>query len=146
MILFLKLNEPYGFFSNFSNHPIMEDNIFYKTSEHYYQSYKFYDDKNRMEIIQAFSPKLAAEKGRDKSRPLRADWEYVKDKIMFSALLLKSSQHPIIRDALLATGDEEIGEASLVDFYWALGSDGTGKNKLGKMWMTIRELYRNHLS
>lgn len=78
--------------------------------------------------------------GRQRTLPLRYDWEQVKDDIMRKAVLCKFSTHGNIRDILLSTGDEEIVENSPIDFYWGCGSDGSGKNMLGKILMEVREI------
>jgi hypothetical protein len=145
MIKFLKLAEPYGCFSNFSRYPVVEGGIIYKTTEHYYQSKKFLDTKNRLDVINAETPKEAAAIGRDRNRPLRKDWEQIKDGIMEDALWLKVNKYDFIKELLLSTGDEEIAENSKVDWYWALGADGTGKNMLGKLWVKVRERLKKEL-
>ena len=43
-------------------------------------------------------------------RPLRADWESVKDAIMHEAILAKFTQHADLREILLATGDAVLVE------------------------------------
>ena len=138
-IRFWKTADEYGFFSNFSRHPIIEDGVTYKTSEHYFQAQKFLDSVNRQDVIDAETPKIAAEIGRDRSRPLRKDWEQVKDSIMSHAVHLKALQYPEIKRKLLATGDAIIIEDSPIDWYWGCGKDGTGRNQLGKCWMQERK-------
>jgi ribA/ribD-fused uncharacterized protein len=80
--------------------------------------------------------------GRDRSRPLRKDWEQVKDDIMRKAVLRKFETHLEIREILLATGAEEIVENSPIDYYWGCGKDGSGKNMLGQILMEVREILR----
>jgi len=70
--------------------------------------------------------------GRERTRPLRQDWEKVKDNIMWEAVLCKFKTHTDIRNILLSTGNAEIVENSPIDFYWGCGADGSGKNMLGK--------------
>ena len=90
----------------------------------------------------AKSPKEAAKMGRDRKRPLRPDWEEVKDDVMRRAVLRKFETHADIREILLGTGDEEIVENAPGDRYWGCGADGTGKNKLGQILMEVREILR----
>ncbi len=80
--------------------------------------------------------------GRDRSHPLRTDWERVKDEIMQQAVLQKFKTHADIREILLATGDELIVENSPIDYYWGCGKDGSGKNRLGEILITVREILR----
>lgn len=83
-----------------------------------------------------------ANTGRDRSLPLRADWEDVKDDVMRKAVLQKFQTHKEIREILLSTGDEMIVEKTPVDRYWGCGPDGKGKNKLGLILMEVREILR----
>ena len=39
----------------------------------------------------------------------------------------------------LATGNEEIIERTSHDYYWGCGTEGTGKNMLGKILMEARD-------
>ncbi|MDX2005616.1 MAG: NADAR family protein [Meiothermus sp.] len=86
------------------------------------------------------SPKQAANAGRSRQRPLRPDWEAVKDEIMRKAVLKKFQTHQSIRETLLATGDEELIEKTTGDYYWGCGANGTGKNMLGIILMETRSL------
>jgi hypothetical protein len=138
------LEEPYGCFSNFSRHGFEIDGVYYKTSEHYFQAMKFVGSPKDMDDVRrASTPKKAASVGRDRSRPLRADWEAVKDDMMRAGVLRKFETHADIRELLLATGDQEIVENAPGDRYWGVGPDGTGKNMLGKILMETRELLRS---
>lgn len=140
MILFWKNIGPYGCFSNFSRDPIFEDDVLYKTSEHYFQAQKFpYKGKDFYDVVEASTPHQAAQIGRDRNRPLRKDWEEIKDDVMFKALQLKVEQNPIVKATILSSGDEVIVEDSPIDYYWGWGRDHSGKNILGKLWMKLRE-------
>ncbi len=81
--------------------------------------------------------------GRERSRPLRQDWEQVKDDIMRKAVLRKFTTHADIREILLSTSNETIVENSPIDFYWGCGADGSGKNMLGIILMEVREILRS---
>jgi ribA/ribD-fused uncharacterized protein len=91
----------------------------------------------------AKTPKEAAKMGRNISRPLRQDWEQVKDDIMKKAVLRKFATHADIREILLSTGDAKIIENSPTDYYWGCGSDGSGKNILGIILMEVRDILRS---
>ncbi len=80
--------------------------------------------------------------GRSRSRPLRPDWEQVKDDIMRQAVLWKFETHADIREVLLSTGDAIIVENAPRDYYWGCGAKGTGKNMLGVILMEVREKLR----
>ena len=80
----------------------------------------------------------AAELGRERHRPLRPDWEAVKDDVMRVAVRAKFTQHEELRELLLSTGDEALVEHTTNDAYWGDGGDGSGKNMLGKILMEVR--------
>ena len=135
---------PYGCFSNFSQHGFELDRAWWATSEHYFQSQKFINTDRPWadKIREATTPKEAAKMGRDRSHPLRSDWQQVKDEIMQQAVLRKFKTHADIREILLATGNELIVENSPIDYYWGCGKDGSGKNRLGEILMAVREILR----
>ncbi len=141
-IYFYTTGSDYGCFSNFSSHGLKLDGEYWPTTEHYFQAQKFPKTAHCDQIRQAKTPKDAAKMGRDRTRPLRKDWEQVKDDIMRKAVLRKFETHPEIREILLATGDEEIVENSPIDYYWGCGKDGSGKNMLGQILMEVREILR----
>jgi ribA/ribD-fused uncharacterized protein len=88
---------------------------------------------------------IAARIGRDCKRPLRPDWENVKELIMKQALRAKFTQHPELRQQLLATGDAVIVEHTERDSYWGDGGDGSGKNRLGHILMAVRAELRGQV-
>lgn len=136
------LEEPYGCFSNFSPHGVNLDGLYWPTTEHYFQAQKFVGTPDAEEIRCAKSPKDAADKGRERKRPLRPDWEQVKEDTMRQAVLAKFRTHAKLREILLSTGDDEIVENAPGDYYWGCGADGTGKNRLGAILMEVRAVLR----
>ncbi|HEV2691846.1 MAG TPA: NADAR family protein [Verrucomicrobiae bacterium] len=142
-ILFYKINDPHGGFSNFSPHPFELNGRRWLTSEHYFQAQKFIGTEHEELIRLAASPMTAAKMGRDRARPLRKDWEIVKDDVMREALRAKFAQHPALRQELLDTQDAKLIEHTVNDRYWADGGDGTGGNRLGELLMELREQIRN---
>ena len=138
-IKFYKTGDPYGSFSNFSKHPIMLKGRVWPTVEHYFQAQKFVDTKHEEAVRTCDGPGSAAKMGRDKNLPLRKDWETVKESVMKEALLTKIKQHKDILDLLISTKDAELIEHTVNDSYWGDGGDGSGKNRLGILWMEIRD-------
>ncbi|MDB9518081.1 NADAR family protein [Roseofilum reptotaenium CS-1145] len=136
--------KPYGCFSNFSAHGFTLDDLWWPTSEHYFQAQKFVttDRPWREKIQMAKTPKQAAKMGRDRTHPLREDWEQVKEDIMLQAVLQKFKTHEELRQILLGTGEDEIIENSPIDYYWGCGKDGSGKNRLGVILMQVRDQLR----
>ena len=137
-IYFYSTLDAYGCFSNFSAHGIELKGKWWPTSEHYFQAQKFAGTEHEELVRLAKTPKQAAEMGRDRSRPLRQDWEQVKDDIMREAVRQKFLTHQDIQSVLLDTGEEELIEATTNDYYWGCGTNKTGKNMLGKILMEIR--------
>ena len=142
-IKFYKVNDEYGFMSNFAPYTFSDGSRIWPTSEHYFQAQKFLVPEIQEKIRQIASPMDAALEGRNRQNPLRPDWEEIKDEVMLQALRMKFSQNPEIARDLLATGDAIIIEHTQNDAYWADGGDGTGKNKLGLLLMQVREELKN---
>ncbi len=142
---FYRVNDAYGCFSNFYSHPIEIDGIKWRTSEHYFQAMKFLDVKLQRKANEIVSPMEVAKFGRDRSLPLRPDWEEVKDDIMRKAVLQKVFQNQFVFDTLISTRDLFIIEHTKNDSYWADGGDGTGNNMLGKILMEVRVLMKKAL-
>ena len=142
VIKFYKVKEQFGCFSNFAAYPVELDGKVWPTSEHYFQAQKFAGTGFEEEIRRAGSPMIAARMGRDRSKPLRADWERVRDEVMRRAVLAKFTQHAELRDILLATGDAMLVEHTRNDSYWGDGGDGRGRNMLGQILVSVREELR----
>lgn len=85
---------------------------------------------------------VAARMGRSCARPLRSDWDAVKDLIMYEAVHAKFTQHPALGALLLGTGEARIVERTRRDSYWGDGGDGSGLNKLGQILMRVRDELR----
>ncbi len=143
-ILFYRVNESYGEFSNFAPYPIELKGKVWPTSEHYFQAQKFAGTDYEEAIRLAETPMVAANMGRNRKLPLRRDWESAKDNIMREALRAKFSQHPALRSLLLGTAEAKLVEHTTNDRYWADGGDGGGRNRLGQLLMELRaELRRD---
>ncbi|MBD2094180.1 NADAR family protein [Trichocoleus sp. FACHB-591] len=142
---YVEREKPYGCFSNFSAHGFMLDDLYWATSEHYFQAQKFIGTPYLEKVRQTKTPKDAANMGRDRTLPLRPDWKQVKDDVMRKAVLQKFKTHADIRDILLSTGNEVLVENSPVDYYWGCGKDGSGKNQLGQILMAVRETLRGNV-
>lgn len=148
-IYFYKVEDPYGYFSNFSPHGIHMKGQDWQTVEHYYQAQKYLGSPHQsvmQSIAAAPTPEAAAALGRDRSLIVRADWEDVKRQVMQSAVLRKFLTHLDIQAKLLATGDEILVENSAKDYYWGCGADRTGYNYLGKTLMAVRAEIKQRLN
>lgn len=136
-ILFYRVNETYGFLSNFARYPIEVDGRVWPTSEHYFQAQKFSDPAQQEQIRTAQSAMDAARLGRTLPG-LRPDWEAVRDDAMLRALRAKFAQHPSLREQLIATGGAKLVERTSNDRYWADAGDGSGLNRLGELLEVVR--------
>ena len=130
----------YFFLSNFSNSKFCYEGINYPTVEHYFQAQKTLDSKERERIAKLPTPGEAKYAGRRVE--LRKDWEEVKDSVMLIGLYHKFKD-PVLREKLLATGNEHLEEGNYWhDTYWGV-CDGVGKNRLGELLMTVRKEVQN---
>lgn len=135
-IKFYRTREVYGFMSNYYKSRMFFNGRWWNWSEAPYQAAK----TNIQSEIDAI---WKAEKANDtrllgQKVTMRPDWDQVKYQVMKDICVAKFLQHPELRSQLMATGDEELIEDSPIDFYWGCGSDGSGKNMLGKLLMEIR--------
>lgn len=141
-IKFYSTKEAYGCFSNFAAYPIKLGGKVWPTTEHYFQAQKFYDSDYQEKIRQEKSPTIAARLGRSRKVKIRPDWESVKEGIMRDALVAKFTQYPELTKILLNTNSAILIEHTTNDSYWGDGGDGTGKNRLGHLLMSVREELR----
>lgn len=139
VINFYKVSDEYGCFSNFAAAPFTLDGRVWPTVEHYFQASKFLDSENQEAIRLTKSPMIAARMGRDRKRPLRADWESVKIGLMTDAVMAKFTAHEDMRTILLSTGSAIIVEHTKRDKFWGDGGDKSGKNWLGVILMRVRD-------
>lgn len=129
----------YFVFSNFSAHSIIFHGILYPTAEHAYHAAKFDDKKIKDEIKNAGSPLEAFRLGKKYKSFRKNNWDERKVHVLYEILKEKAIQHLEVKQALLATGDEEIVEDNPYDDFWSTGKDGKGLNHMGKILMRIRE-------
>ena len=154
-ILFFKRDRKhFEFLSNFYLAEFVLSGILWPSVEHYYQYHKsekpeyksaILNAKNAAEVKQLSDSRIGNEWQFDKSwfkenpEDLRSDWDDIKDQVMEKAVKEKFRQNPYLKKRLLATRNAEIIEDAKWDFYWGIGHDGSGDNRLGKLLMTIRE-------
>ena len=125
-------------FSNFAPFAIDLDGTRWATVENYYQAQKFIDPDLRQSIGQAEQPIIAKTLADANKGAIRPDWDAIKDEVMYRAVRRKFELHAELRALLLATGEEDIAESAPSDYYWGVGREGTGQNRLGKMMERIR--------
>lgn len=139
---FYSVGDEYGEFSNFARYPIRLKGKTWPTSEHYFQAQKFPGTPHEEELRKAKSAMQVARMGRQRTRPLRRDWESVKDNVMRDAVRAKFSQHPELTKLLLETGERKLVEHTTNDAYWGDGG-GSGRNMLGQILMEVRSALRD---
>ena len=143
VINFYRTTDEYGCFSNFAPYPIHLQGKTWPTSEHYFQAQKFAGTDHEEAIRLQKSAMIAARLARDRTKPLRKEWEAVKDDIMREAVRAKFRQHADLAKVLLGTGDATIVEHTENDSYWGDGGDTSGKNMLGMILMDVRQELRS---
>ncbi len=137
-LYFYSQTDPFGEFSNFAPFGIAMDGVWWPTVEHYFQAMKFEDAAYRERIRKASAPKDAKALGRTRDLPIRADWDAVRDVIMLEAVRQKFRTHKVLAALLLSTGEEDLAEAAPGDYYWGIGADGSGENRLGRILAQVR--------
>lgn len=112
------------------------DGTEYRSSEHYYQSHKTLDNRERYLIQTSKTPMHSKTLGR--KCELRPDWNDVKDQVMETALRLKFNNE-YLRNKLIETHPHKLVEGNYWgDTYWGV-CNGRGQNKLGMLLMKIRD-------
>ena len=124
--------------------PVRIDDKVWPTTEHYFQAQKFIGTPYVDRIRRLSAPRWAFDFSRkpEVSYWRRSDWEQVKEKIMEKALWAKFTQHLVLCNMLLDTGDRRLVEHTSNDHYWGDGGDGNGKNRLGNLLMDVRQRLR----
>lgn len=125
-------------FSNFSAHIVVYKGERYQTAEHAFHAQKFENKDFVKQIQDCPSPIAAWELARKLKPHRRPDWDDIKVEILTDIIRRKAEQNPDVKQALLATGDEEIVEVNPNDDFWGNGPDGNGQNQTGKILMKIR--------
>ena len=150
-VVFSDHRYPYYELSGDYGSPIVIGGHIWPSVTHYVEAHKFARPdgsytKDVMRIARADTAVLAANMGRDRSVPLRHEWEEVRDEIMLRALTAKFTQYPHLRTKLLETGDAPIVEHTERDLYWGDGEDGRGQSMLGTLLVQLRDaLKRGYL-
>ena len=135
-----------GFLSNFYRSEVKLDGTIWPTVEHYYQAQKFQDAAQVERIRQASTPRHAKNLGQARDVTLREDWGTHRMTAMLRALTAKFTQHVLLQQKLMMTGDAIFVEASPHDGFWGNGPDGRGENRLGYLLTSLRDQLRMALA
>jgi len=124
--------------SNFSKHEVTTELGKFYNSEAAFHATK---DPENVEYVQklqntqkAYNAKLLG----NKVKPVDPEWEKNKVKIMSNILLEKVKQNDVIKETLLKSGLKPIIQYNKIDYFWGSGTDYSGENHIGKIWMQIR--------
>lgn len=143
-IKFYKASDPFGEFSNLYRRKIIYNNLTWDSTESAYQFHKFTDSKLSAWILQAPRQSILAMTAhlfnipRYKEMYVRPDWDKIKVDLMRELLYCKFYQHKDLKICLISTGSSLLVEDTTDDYFWGCGSEGTGKNILGKLLMEVR--------
>lgn len=152
-----KFEGEYRFLSNFWLAEIRFHGAPYKSNEHAYQTAKTLDPAERYEIMQAELPGRAKRLGQRVT--LRPGWKQEKKPLMLELNVHKFTQHPDLRQRLVATyphqliegntwGDDFWGcvpsetRSQMVMRLWGPNREWAGENWLGVILMMVREVMR----
>ena len=143
------LKNGYQDFSNFAKAPftvrLKGQPTTFPTVEHYfhYQKADLFNDKSaKIAILNTPDPLQAKRIGRQVNNFDLKAWNAVAEKHIANGMYLKFSQHPDLKEKLLATGNEDLLEANPYDNKYGIGRDGKGQNLTGKCLMRVRELFQ----
>lgn len=124
--------------SPFSAHEVEIDGVVYKTAEHAYQTLRVVENE-RASVMTARSPMDAWRQGQRCKEAGKLVSDFDKDSLMEKIFRAKLAQHEDIREVLLATKNRQLLKVYEADSYWGTGSDGNGQNKMGILWMKLRD-------
>ncbi|KAJ7504431.1 DUF1768-domain-containing protein [Mycena galericulata] len=135
------LSGPHADFNQFSLHSVGYKGAIYPTCSHLFQAFKFHGHRADLaeKIRLASTAELAFDIAHVNQASARPDWFSINIAKMEEAVLLKFSQHPLLQQELLATGDSELYQDSMTDSFWGVGPDLLGCNHLGQVLERVRE-------
>lgn len=138
-------NNNYLFLSNFSQNPVIWNDIKYPTVENAFQAAKSTDPEVMEQIRKAESPAVAKQLGRKVRLSFRSDWEKVRVDVMAEIVELKFLQNIDLIKKLIATEKAYLREGN----YWHDNFWGNctctkcknikGENVLGEILMKVRK-------
>lgn len=156
--LIAEFNGPFRVFSNFEDRfPFAAPHVrspegpvyWWLTNEHYFQAGKAKEHQDLISILQAGTALDAKRRGHKiKMDSLsQSAWLIAREKVMYRGLQYKFA-NPILRNALLATGDAVLQEGNTWgDDFWGCVYDHekgwVGHNRLGQLLMYLRKELKN---
>jgi ribA/ribD-fused uncharacterized protein len=129
----------FHYLSPFSAHIIQLWGETFYTAEHAYQAGRIKPGKERDEIKSAPSPLDAWRVGQKYKHDPELQVEGLdKDVLMEEVFRAKLAQHPDIAEILKESQGHGLLKIYPTDYYWGTGADGSGENRMGKLWMKLR--------
>jgi ribA/ribD-fused uncharacterized protein len=129
--------------SNFSSFRLLWAAYDFDTVEHAYHWSKFPLHVEESSIHRAIRTARSAHDAFKIARTytdyVSSDWLARRTEVMKQLLKAKVRQHPYVKKKLLETGDRMLVEDSWRDDFWGWGPDKVGENRLGQLWMEVRE-------
>lgn len=105
-----------------------------------------YDKSAKIAILNTPDPLQAKRIGREVINFDPKIWDAVAEKHIANGMYLKFSQHPDLKEKLLATGNEELLETNPYDNKYGVGRNDKGQNLTGKCLMRVRNLFQEQAS
>lgn len=146
-----KVNDVIGFYSrefycldNFSSFKVKYNGYLYSSLEEAYQTIGFLKTAPEiaMQIKNSHSAHEAQKLACLNKDKQDSNWDNIKLSVMEDLLRHKIDQNPYALKKLLETKDYIIVEDFPKDNFWGWGIDRNGENNLGKLWMKLRDEYR----
>lgn len=149
-VVFWKVSDRFGKFSNMAEMKIKVNDYWLLGSEALYQMARFPHLIDHQKYI-ARAPNLLLSKryAYERLGETRDDWDLIKIQVMRWVLRVKMAAHwSEMQDLLLKTGDLPIVERSSRDPWWGtlMGDDGitlSGENILGRLIMEMRAEFKS---
>ena len=77
---------------------------------------------------------------------MKPNWLSIQEDVMYKGLYAKFTQHSQLKKILMETGNSILQENSPIDWYWGIGKDKSGKNRLGYLLMKLRDEFNGENS
>jgi ribA/ribD-fused uncharacterized protein len=126
--------------SNFSDHSVTIPQVgMFPTAEAAFQSFRNPTDSEYISMQKSAKTPVNS-KYIGKMTNTRKDWFDIRDFAMRKVIEFKFSQHEDIRANLLNTCIRPL-ISQTADYYWGIGVDSKGENKLGKIMTSVRDSF-----
>jgi predicted NAD-dependent protein-ADP-ribosyltransferase YbiA (DUF1768 family) len=147
-----KVRNPSGSYGNMAPFPIQHLGLRWATNEALFQALRFESENIREVIRKMKNPMMAKLVAKEYSEDMVVKPMSEQDvDNMRLCLKLKAEQHPVIKKSLVESDDAFIVEDCSKrqggsGLFWGAAlknGEWVGENKLGKLWMELRELFKN---